>query len=114
MYHIEMHYKGLVVDRSMLTEVPINILKSPSLYVQEFKIFTEKHNATSPDEQERYYFDAYFSMFIEKETTMAKFLDTVRKGTASVISQPGNVLMNSEYNINRFGDERFDTHNKDD
>ncbi|MDO4539547.1 MAG: hypothetical protein Q4B48_00405 [Syntrophomonadaceae bacterium] len=114
MYHIEMHYKGLVANRSLLTDVPVNILKSPHLYVQEFKIFTEKHNATVPDEKEKYYFDAYFSLFIEKEETMAKFLESIRAGTISAVKNNGAEIINSEYNVNRFGDADFDIPTKED
>lgn len=77
MYHVELAFKGFVTESDFLTKLPIRMIKSHNIFIEEFRVFSESATGDQTGNSFQYYFEAAALIRIDDDNVIETFLEEV-------------------------------------
>ncbi|MBO8158089.1 hypothetical protein [Thermosyntropha sp.] len=87
MYQVECIFKGYAKKSELLTKIPINFIKNPDIFVQEFKVVTEENPKTDENTNFQYYGELGILLVVEQNNTLIKLLEEISKTINELVAK---------------------------
>lgn len=87
MYQVECVFKGFARKSEVLTKIPVNFIKNPSIFVQEFKVITEEASKIGENNGFEYYGELGILLIIRENSTLISLLDEISQTINKLVSK---------------------------
>lgn len=86
MYQVECVFKGFARKSEILTKIPVNFIKNPHIFVQEFKVITEEASKTGENNGFEYYGELGILLIIEENQILIELLENISQTINKLVS----------------------------
>lgn len=105
MYHVELAFKGFVTEGEFLTKLPIRMIKSPHIFIEEFRVFSERASGDQNGNSFQYYFEAAALMRIDRDDVIEAFLEEVGLTLTHLVAKHQVKIITSDISFEHDGIE---------
>lgn len=87
MYQVECIFKGFARKSEILTKIPVNFIKNPDIFVQEFKVITEEASKVGENNGFEYYGELGILLIIKENNTLIALLDQISQTINKLVTK---------------------------
>lgn len=105
MYHVELAFKGFVTESDFLTKLPIRMIKSHNIFIEEFRVFSESATGDQTGNSFQYYFEAAALIRIDRDDVIEAFLEEVGLTLTHLVAKHQVKIITSDISFEHDGIE---------
>lgn len=105
MYQVECIFKGYTVKSEMMTKMPIEFIKSPNLFIQDFKVVTQYASNNNGDNSKQYYFELGVLLLVKENEILVKLLEQISKTVTDLVGRGKIEVISSDVGFEYYNNE---------